>query len=74
MRDIPDDGHDLPDFQDLTEKQEFGPPDLEKNLINEAAGRDFEDLDPQCDWRQLLNGVNQDNDRFAKLFKQIAAR
>jgi hypothetical protein len=72
--DIPDDGHDLPDFRDLTEEQEFGPPDLEDLVETDAAVLDDDELDSQCDWRTLLDGGKQENDRFAKLYKRLAAR
>jgi hypothetical protein len=75
LRDIPEDGPDLPDFRNLTDEQEFGPPDLENPVgKNSADPCDDVDLDPQSAWGTLLDGGGQDDERFAKLHKRLAAR
>jgi hypothetical protein len=74
LRGLPDDEHDLPDFRNLTEEQEFGPPDSEDPVGNDAAAPDDDELDPQRVWRTMLDGGSQDNDRFVKLHKRLACR
>ena len=74
LRDLPDDGHDLPDFRNLTEEQEFGLSDSNDPVGEDAAASDEDELDPQSSWRTLLDGGNQDDNRFAKLHKRLSAR